>query len=74
MKKLLAKGIETRPGFVVFDQIEIYKKYCKGSFPVSKKISESSLSLPTTGINYEDQNYIILQLLTEIKKLYKVKR
>ncbi|WP_415275919.1 DegT/DnrJ/EryC1/StrS family aminotransferase [Candidatus Pelagibacter sp. Uisw_116] len=74
MKKLLAKGIETRPGFVAFDQMEIYKKYCKGSFSVSKKISESSLSLPTTSINYEDQNYIILQLLTEIKKLYKVKR
>ena len=54
--------------------MEIYKKYCKGSFSVSKKISESSLSLPTTSINYEDQNYIILQLLTEIKKLYKVKR
>ncbi len=74
MKKLLAKGIETRPGFVAFDQMKIYKKYCKGSFSVSKKISESSLSLPTTGINYEDQNYIILQLLTEIKRLYKVKK
>ena len=28
IKKLLAKGIETRPGFVSFNQMKIYKKYC----------------------------------------------
>ena len=52
--------------------MKIYKKYCKGSFPVSEKISESSLSLPTTSINYKDQDYITSQLLIEIKKLYKI--
>ena len=73
IKKLLAKGIETRPGFVSFNQMKIYQKYCKGPFLVSEKISESSLSLPTTSITYRDQDYIISQLLTEINNLYKVK-
>ncbi|MDC0859398.1 aminotransferase class I/II-fold pyridoxal phosphate-dependent enzyme [Candidatus Pelagibacter sp.] len=71
IKKLLAKGIETRPGFVSFNQMKIYKKYCKGTYPVSSKISNSSLSLPTTNLSHEDQNYIISQLLFEIDKLNK---
>lgn len=74
IKKLLAKGIETRPGFVSFNQMKIYKKFCKGSFPISEKISESSLSLPTTSVSDKDQDYIISQLSTEIEKLSKVKR
>ena len=41
IKKLLAKGIETRPGFVSFNQMKIYKKYCKGLFPNSEKISQA---------------------------------
>ncbi len=69
IKRLLAKGIETRPGFVSFNQMKIYKKYCKGLFPISEKISESSLSLPTTSISYKDQDYIISQLFNEIKKI-----
>jgi len=71
IKNLLEKGIETRPGFVSFNQMEIYKKYCRGSYPVSKFISDNSLSLPTTSISYKDQDFIISQLLFEIKKLYK---
>lgn len=71
IKNLLEKGIETRPGFVSFNQMEIYKKYCRGSYPVSKFISDNSLSLPTTSISYKDQDFIISQLVFEIKKLYK---
>ena len=74
IKKLLAKGIETRPGFVSFNQMNIYKKYCKGSFTVSKKISDQSISLPTTKINYSDQDYIISQLLNEINKYLTFKK
>ena len=73
IKKLLAKGIETRPGFVPFNQMKIYKKFCLGSFPISKKISENSLSLPTTGISKYDQDYIILELFAELEKLNKHK-
>ena len=74
IKKLLAKGIETRPGFVSFNQMKIYKKYCKGAFPYSEKISQSTLSLPTTNISNKDQDYIISQLTDEINKLNKAKR
>ena len=74
IKKLLAKGIETRPGFVSFNKMKIYKKYCKGAFPNSEKISQSTLSLPTTNISYKDQDYIISQLTDEINKLNKAKR
>ena len=54
--------------------MKIYKKYCKGSFPYSEKISQSTLSLPTTNISYKDQDYIISQLSDEINKLNKVQR
>ena len=74
IKKLLAKGIETRPGFVSFNQMKIYKKYCKGAFPNSEKISQSTLSLPTTNLSNKDQDYIISQLSDEINKLNKAKR
>ena len=74
IKKLLEKGIETRPGFVSFNQMKIYKNYCKGAFPNSEKISQSTLSLPTTNISNKDQDYIISQLSDEINKLNKVKK
>ena len=74
IKKLLAKGIETRPGFVSFNQMKIYKKYCKGLFPNSEKISQSTLSLPTTNISHKDQDYIISQVSDEIIKLNKFQR
>ena len=54
--------------------MNIYKKYCKGAFPHSEKISQSSLSLPTTNVSYKDQDYIISQLSYEIDKLNKVQR
>ena len=74
IKKLLEKGIETRPGFVSFNQMKIYKKYCKGAFPNSEKISQNTLSLPTTNISNKDQDYIISQLSDEIYKLNKVQK
>ena len=52
--------------------MKIYKKYCKGSYPHSEKISQSTLSLPTTNISYKDQDYIISQLSDEIDKLNKI--
>ena len=54
--------------------MKIYKKYCKGAFPYSEKISQSTLSLPTTNISNKDQDYIISQLTDEINKLNKAKR
>ena len=54
--------------------MKIYKKYCKGLFPNSEKISQSTLSLPTTNISHEDQDYIISQVSDEIIKLNKFKR
>ena len=53
--------------------MKIYKKYCKGAFPNSEKISQNTLSLPTTNISNKDQDYIISQLSDEINKLNKTK-
>lgn len=69
IKRLLSVGIETRPGFVSFSQMELYKKYCKGSFDVSEEISNKSISLPTSALNFNDQDFIISNLVSQIKKI-----
>lgn len=66
---LLKKGIETRPGFYPFNMMKIYKKYCKGNFKFSENIALNSISLPSSGINNSDQEFIANTLIKEFKKL-----
>jgi len=69
IKNLLKKGIETRPAFYPFNSMNIYKKYCSGSYKFSVKIANNSISLPSTSISQYDQDLIINILIKEINKL-----
>jgi len=44
---LKGKGIDARPFFYPLSDMEIYKEYCCGSTPVTKKIASLGLNLPT---------------------------
>ena len=63
------QGIECRPGFYSLNLMRAFKKYSKGSYKISNRLSESTLSLPTTSIDRDEQKYIINTLISEIKRL-----
>ena len=63
------KGIECRPGFYSLSLMKPFKKYSKGSYLISNDLSERSLSLPTTNINRQQQNFIIKTFVAELKKI-----
>lgn len=66
---MLNIGIECRPGFYSLNLMKPYKKFVKGNYPVSNKLSDISISLPTTNVKVEDQRYIIKNLLLELKEI-----
>ena len=66
---MLNIGIECRPGFYLLNLMKPYKKFVKGNYPVSNKLSDISISLPTTNVKVEDQRYIIKNLLLELKEI-----
>ncbi len=69
INKMLNIGIECRPGFYSLNLMKPYKKFVKGNYPVSNKLSDISISLPTTNVKVEDQRYIIKNLLLELKEI-----
>jgi perosamine synthetase len=71
IKRLIKCGIDTRPGFVAFSKMDIYKKFCEGSYKNSEYISENSISLPSSHINKSEQNYIASIFIKELQKIYK---
>lgn len=74
MKVLNLKGIETRPGFYPLNSMKPYKKYGKGSYPISNKIGLNSISIPTSiNLTMKDQKLIYNQITSSIKKIMKVK-
>jgi len=69
INNLLKKGIETRPAFYPFSSMKIYNKYCSENYKFSEKIAFNSISLPSTNLNQPDQDFIIDNIINEIKKL-----
>ena len=63
------KGIECRPGFYSLNLMEPFKKFGKGNYPISNQLSDTTLSLPTTSVNKEDQKYITDTLTSELKNI-----
>ncbi len=47
IQKLKEKGIDARPFFYPLSDMEIYKEYCKNETPITHKLSEVGLNLPT---------------------------
>ena len=61
-------GIECRPGFYALNLMEPYKSYAKGNYDISNQLSDTTLSLPTTSVDKDEQKYIVNTLISEIKK------
>jgi perosamine synthetase len=58
-EKLEEKGIETRKFFYPLHEMPIYKKYANFTYPVSSKVSQQGLNLPSsTKLSEEDVKYI----------------
>ena len=70
IKKLTKLGIETRPGFYPLNTMDAYKKFGKGSYPNTEKISFISISLPSSArLKKHDISYIYESVISEKKKL-----
>ena len=70
IKKLAKLGIETRPGFYPLNTMDAYKKFGKGSYPNTEKISFISISLPSSAsLMKYDISYIYETVISEKKKL-----
>ena len=70
IKKLAKLGIETRPGFYPLNTMDAYKKFGKGSYPNTEKISFISISLPSSAsLMKHDISYIYETVISEKKKL-----
>ena len=50
------------------NMMEPFKKFSKGDYMISNKLS-SSISLPTSSIDRDDQNFIAKSLVTEIQNI-----
>jgi perosamine synthetase len=71
LNRMQNKGIECRPGFYSLNLMEPFKKFAKGDYNISNKLSESSISLPTSSIDKIDQDFISETLLSEIENINK---
>ena len=70
IKKLAKLGIETRPGFYPINTMVPYKKFGKGSYPNSNKVSYICISLPSsTTLKREDIVYIYKSIISEKEKI-----
>ena len=70
IKKLAKLGIETRPGFYPINTMDPYKKYGKGRYPNTNKISYISVSLPSsTTLKRQDITHIYKSIISEKEKI-----
>ena len=75
MKILNSKGVETRPGFYPLNSMKPYKKYGKGSYPISTKLGLNSMSIPTSiNLTLKDQKFIYNLITSSIKKIMRVSK
>ena len=72
LKNLQNKGIDVRTSFYPLDLMPPYKKFSKNSCKVAKKLGLSSLSLPSSNINFNEQKYIVSKLEEQLKKNIKL--
>lgn len=68
---LKLKGIDARPVFIPLSDLKPFKKYTSkfDSYEISKKISYSSLSLPTHDLRKDDIEYICKEFIREVKNI-----
>lgn len=69
MKKLEAKGIETRSVFYpIHLQPPYKKKYLHGIYPVAEKLSKMGINLPSGNTTKEEEVYYVADCIKELAK------
>jgi perosamine synthetase len=67
--KLAFRGIDARPGFYPMHQMEPYREFSQGTYPVSSYLSAHSLSLPSSfGLSNEEIAHICEIFIDELAK------
>ena len=63
------RGIDARPGFYPMHQMEPYREYGHGAYPVSSYLSANSVSLPSSfGLSNEEIPHIVEIFIDEISR------
>jgi len=63
------RGIDARPGFYPLHQMNPYREFAHGTYPVSSYLSENSVSLPSSyGLSNEEIHHIVKILTDELSK------
>ena len=68
MAELLEQGIETRPGFTPFSKMPIYKGFLRKPTPVSERVADTVISLPSYIELSDDQIDGICKALMKCKR------
>ena len=63
------RGIDARPGFYPMHQMEPYREYGHGAYPVSSYLSANSVSLPSSfGLSNEEIPHIVEIFIDELSR------
>jgi perosamine synthetase len=63
------RGIDARPGFYPMHQMDPYREYGHGAYPVSSYLSENSVSLPSSfGLSNEEIPHIVEIFIDELSR------
>jgi len=63
------RGIDARPGFYPMHQMDPYREFGRGDYPVSSKLSENALSLPSSfGLSNDEITHIVEIFVDELSK------
>lgn len=67
IKQLGFRGIDARPGFYPMHQMNPYREFSRGIYPVTSYLSANSISLPSSpGLSKEEIHYIVEIFLEEL--------
>lgn len=71
--KLANRGIDARPGFYPMHEMNPYRRFGRGTYPVSNYLSANSISLPSSsGLSDREVEHIAGVFLDEISHLSKM--
>ena len=66
---LAYRGVDARPGFYPMHEMDPYRRFSRGDYPVSRHLSERSISLPSSfGLSAEEIVHISTIFMEELGK------
>lgn len=69
LKQLECRGIDARPGFYPMHQMDPYREFARGDYPVSSYLAANSVSLPSSfGLSNEEIPHIVEIFVDELSK------